>query len=187
MAQRSTDVLRRLLVERLGPVGARLREGEPMARHTTLQIGGPADWFFEAAHAEDVPKALDAAAEAGLPVFVLGGGSNLLVSDEGVRGLVLHVACDAVRFDQDAAIATVESGRDFLEFIELCKERERSALEFAAGVSRSLLCTSTCVWARFSRDSRYSNSNHAVSTVTTSPPPLGASTPSTTYSPIEWP
>jgi UDP-N-acetylmuramate dehydrogenase len=133
VAQRSTDVAR-LLVERLGPPGARLREHEPMARHTTLQIGGPADWFFEAAHAEDVPLALNTAAEAGLPVFVLGGGSNLLVSDEGVRGLVLHVACDAVRFDTDATIATVESGRDFLEFIGLCRDRERSALEFAAGV-----------------------------------------------------
>jgi UDP-N-acetylmuramate dehydrogenase len=134
VAPLSTDGARKLLVDRLGPVGPRLREAEPMSRHTTLQIGGPADWVFEATHAEDVPRALAACAEAALPVFVLGGGSNLLVSDAGFRGLVLHVACDAVRFDADSTLAAVESGRDFLEFIEMCRDRERAALEFAAGV-----------------------------------------------------
>lgn len=125
---------RRILTERLGPIGSLLRENEPMKGHTTLQIGGPADWFYEAKHAEDVPKALTAAAEAGLPVFVLGGGSNLLVSDEGFRGLVVHVACDAVSFGNGGSVATVEAGKDFLEFIQMCREREMSALEFAAGV-----------------------------------------------------
>jgi UDP-N-acetylmuramate dehydrogenase len=123
---------RRLLEERIG--GPRLKFDEPMKRHTTLQIGGPADFFYEAKHGEEVTRALAAAAEAELPVFVLGGGSNLLVSDEGYRGLVLHVACDAVAFNDDDTVATVESGRDFLEFIYLCRDRERAALEFAAGV-----------------------------------------------------
>ncbi len=121
----------KLLTERLG---ARLQSAEPMKRHTSLQIGGPADWYFDARTAEDVELALTAAAEAALPVFVLGGGSNLLVSDEGFRGLVLHVACDEVTFEDGDAVARVESGRDFLEFIGLCRDRSLSALEFAAGV-----------------------------------------------------
>ncbi len=123
--------VQKLLSERLGK---RLRTAEPMRRHTTLQSGGPADWYFDARTAEDVEVALTAAAEAALPVFVLGGGSNLLVSDEGFRGLVLHVACDQVEFEDGDAVARVESGRDFLEFIELCRDRSLSALEFAAGV-----------------------------------------------------
>ena len=123
---------RRLLEERLGTT--QLLFDEPMSRHTTLQIGGPADYFYEAKHGEDVPRALAAAAEAELPVFVLGGGSNLLVSDEGFRGMVLHVACDAVAFDLQEDVATVEAGKDFLEFIYLCRDRERAALEFASGV-----------------------------------------------------
>ncbi len=134
LPQAARDTARKLLVDRLGPIGPSLRENEPMNAHTTLQIGGPADWFFEARQAEDVPRALGAAAEAGLPIFVLGGGSNLLVSDDGFRGLVLHVACDQVRFDADDSVATVEAGKDFLEFIHLCRDRERAALEFAAGV-----------------------------------------------------
>ena len=109
LAQATRESVRKLLVDRLGPVGPALRENEPMRAHTTLQIGGPADWFYEASHAEDVPRALAAAGEAELPVFVLGGGSNLLVSDQGFRGLVLHVACDQVRFDTDAAVATAAS------------------------------------------------------------------------------
>ncbi|MEP7028474.1 MAG: UDP-N-acetylmuramate dehydrogenase [Candidatus Eisenbacteria bacterium] len=134
MSQATRESVRKLFTERLGPVGPVLRENEPMRAHTTLQIGGPADWFYQARHAEDVPRALAAAAEAELPVFVLGGGSNLLVRDAGFRGLVLHVACNQVRFDAGAAIATVEAGKDFLEFIYLCRDLERAALEFAAGV-----------------------------------------------------
>lgn len=134
MPQATRDTVRRLLVERLGPLGDRLVADEPMKRHTTLQIGGPADWYVDARSDEDVERALTAAAEVELPVFVLGGGSNLLVSDSGFRGLVVHVANDRVAFEGDGTVARVESGRDFLEFIELCRDRALSALEFAAGV-----------------------------------------------------
>lgn len=134
MPAAARDTVKKLLTERLGPVGERLRVDEPMKKHTTLQVGGPADWYFDARVDEDVETALTAAAEAGLPVFVLGGGSNLLVSDQGFRGFVLHVACDRVEFEDQGAVARVESGRDFLEFIGLCRDRALSALEFAAGV-----------------------------------------------------
>jgi len=134
LAGAAHDSVRKLLVERLGPLGDRLRADEPMQRHTSFQIGGPADWYFDAHTAEDVETALTTAAELGLPVFVLGGGSNLLVSDEGFRGLVLHVACAQVTFEDGNSVARVESGRDFLEFIGLCRDRPVSALEFAAGV-----------------------------------------------------
>ena len=89
------DSVTKLLKERLGPG---VREAEPMRAHTTLQIGGPADWYLDAKTPDQVVAALGAAAEAGVSPFVLGGGSNLLVSDEGFRGLVVHVACDGVRF-----------------------------------------------------------------------------------------
>lgn len=124
-------LIEKLLRERLGE---RLRVAEPMKLHTTLQVGGPADWYFDARTPEDVEVALTAAAEAGMPVFVLGGGSNLLVSDEGFRGLVLHVACEGVTFEDGDTVARIEAGRDFLEFIELCRDRSLAALEFAAGV-----------------------------------------------------
>jgi UDP-N-acetylenolpyruvoylglucosamine reductase len=62
-----------------------------LAPFTTFKVGGPADWFVRAQRAGDVKAALAAARADGLPVTVLGGGSNVLVADAGVRGLVIRV------------------------------------------------------------------------------------------------
>src|SRR5262245_30410703 len=66
-----------------------LRFDEPMARRTTLRIGGPADAWLEPADAADVERALTVCAARHIPVTAVGGGSNLLVRDGGIRGLVL--------------------------------------------------------------------------------------------------
>lgn len=63
---------------------------EPMAKHTSFQIGGPADWFVRPAGKEQLKTAVEIIKESGLPYFVLGNGSNLLVSDKGIRGIVLR-------------------------------------------------------------------------------------------------
>ena len=57
----------------------------PLAIYTTFKVGGPADWLFHARSAEEVRTAIAAARSDGLPVTILGGGSNVLVSDAGVR------------------------------------------------------------------------------------------------------
>ena len=81
----------RVLVEQLRQrFGARVRADAPLAALTTLRIGGPADVLVTATGAGEVQTALTIAAAAGVPVTLLGGGSNVLVSDEGVRGLVIH-------------------------------------------------------------------------------------------------
>ncbi|MEO6462244.1 MAG: hypothetical protein ABIP29_04150, partial [Candidatus Eisenbacteria bacterium] len=67
MPQAARDPVGKLLVERLGPLGDRLVADEPMKRHTTLQVGGPADWYVDARSDEDVERALTAAAEVELP------------------------------------------------------------------------------------------------------------------------
>lgn len=69
-----------------------LRRHEPLARHVTLGLGGSAAWYAEPADRHDTSELLNAARALGLPVFVLGRGSNLLVPDEGYAGLVLHPA-----------------------------------------------------------------------------------------------
>ena len=65
---------------------------EPMSRHTTFHIGGPADLFVQPRDADDLAAVMRFAREKGLPVKVIGNGSNLLVSDTGVRGLVVRLA-----------------------------------------------------------------------------------------------
>lgn len=73
-----------------------IRENVPLAPFTTLKIGGPARFFVEATAEEDVLEAFDYGDTKGLEVFVLGGGSNILVADEGFDGLVLQIALKAV-------------------------------------------------------------------------------------------
>jgi UDP-N-acetylmuramate dehydrogenase len=84
---------------------ARVNRKVPLAPLTTFKIGGPADWLVDVHGEEEIRAALEASADAAVPVLVLGGGSNLLVADAGVRGLVLRarggqvvqVAADRIR------------------------------------------------------------------------------------------
>lgn len=69
--------------------GVELLRDEPLAKHTTFRIGGPADWFAAAATIEQLETLAEVALEHGVPLTVLGGGSNLLISDAGIRGLVV--------------------------------------------------------------------------------------------------
>lgn len=77
----------------------RIREHEPMSRHTNFRIGGPARFYVEARTAEEIAKATAAVRDAGIPWFVLGGGSNTLVADAGFEGLVIQLANRDVRVD----------------------------------------------------------------------------------------
>ncbi len=117
-------------------LGESLRTREPLRHHTTLRVGGPADYFFEAQTPDQLVAALAAAHEAALPCFLLGGGSNLLVSDEGFRGLVVKNVAEAVTFDGSAV--HVECGADFLDLILRCRDQSLAGLEFAAGVPGSV-------------------------------------------------
>ena len=89
----SEDSTRRLIQEvfadRLGP--GRVRAGVGLDTLTTFRTGGAADWLLETRSASEVGRALALAAELNLPVTLLGGGSNVLVGERGVRGLVIRV------------------------------------------------------------------------------------------------
>jgi UDP-N-acetylmuramate dehydrogenase len=123
------DRLRRAL-------GERLLVQEPLRHHTTFRIGGPADFFFPARTPDELVTALRTATELALPVFLLGGGSNLLVSDDGFRGMVVRNAIEGVEFDGTAVHAGC--GMDFLEMILACRDRSIGGLEFAAGIPGSV-------------------------------------------------
>ncbi len=70
----------------------RMKENEPMSRHTNFRIGGPAKWFVEIRTVEELAQTLKVAQEHQLATFVFGGGSNILVSDEGFDGIVMKMA-----------------------------------------------------------------------------------------------
>ena len=117
-------------------IGGGLRAQEPLRHHTTFRVGGPADWFVAARTEDQLVAALRVAHELDLPSFLLGGGSNLLVSDEGFRGLVVKNAIEDVEFD--GTVAQVGCGADYLGFIERCRDESLAGLAYAAGIPGSV-------------------------------------------------
>lgn len=71
-----------------------LLENEPMSKHTSFKVGGPARYFAKAESLDDLKRALDLAHEKGLSLFILGNGTNLLVSDKGFNGVIVTLAGD---------------------------------------------------------------------------------------------
>ena len=71
-----------------------LLENEPMNKHTSFKVGGAARYFVKAENLDDLKKALDLAREKGIPFFILGNGTNLLVSDKGFDGVIITLARD---------------------------------------------------------------------------------------------
>jgi UDP-N-acetylmuramate dehydrogenase len=82
-----------------------------LAPFTTFEIGGPARWFAEATTEADIEAAVDFARDRNLRLFILGGGSNLLVSDAGFDGLVLHIALRGV--DRSGQTLTAAAGESW--------------------------------------------------------------------------
>ena len=113
-------------------------ENEPMSRHTTFRVGGPADVMFLPESEEQVVQALSLAREAQVPVIIIGNGSNLVVRDGGIRGLVIALG------EGMAAIVRVEhtvsalAGASLARVSAYAQASGLSGLEFASGIPGTL-------------------------------------------------
>ena len=125
------------LLKAVVPAGIFL-EREPMSRHTTFEIGGPADWLVMPANAGETEAVLKKAAEYSLPVTVIGKGSNLLVRDKGIRGLVLKVGepMSALQCKEKSLIAG--AGALLSEVAKFAAASGLTGLEFAVGIPGSI-------------------------------------------------
>jgi UDP-N-acetylmuramate dehydrogenase len=110
----------------------RIRRNAPLAPFTTFKAGGPADWLVLAQRANEVIAALAAARAIGLPVTVMGGGSNVLISDAGVRGLVIRVHGGDVRAAGDGRIRA-DGGLTINGLVRWTINRGVAGLEIWAG------------------------------------------------------
>ncbi|MFF3443289.1 UDP-N-acetylmuramate dehydrogenase [Streptosporangium sp. NPDC002721] len=106
--------------------------GVRLAPYTTLGLGGPAAAFVEAGSSEEIVELVAAADRAGEPVLVLGGGSNLVVSDEGFDGLVVRVASRGVEIAGD--LVTAQAGEDWDALVERAVDEGRSGVECLSGI-----------------------------------------------------
>jgi len=119
-----------------------VEENKLLAPFTTLGIGGPARWFVEAASEDEIVEATGWARERGLALFVLGGGSNLLVSDAGFDGLVVRVQVRGVSVEETSAgsqgslqrVYSVAAGEDWDSFVQRAVEDSSAGVECLAGI-----------------------------------------------------
>ncbi len=124
------DALTHALTEILGPEA--VRRDEPLAPYTTLRVGGPADLLAAASGAEALRRAVRLAWERDAPCRVLGGGSNVLVGEAGVRGLVVLNRSGEVRFA--GAHVQAESGASLAALARRCIAQGLAGLEWAVGI-----------------------------------------------------
>lgn len=123
---------------RLDAAGASMvRVMEPMAFHTTLRVGGPSDLYVETDRVH-LPNVLGVLADAGIPIFPLGRGSNLLVSDRGLRAAVVRLLGEPTCFFDGDPLAAVGAGTSLPHLARQAAERGLAGLEPLAGVPGSV-------------------------------------------------
>src|SRR5262245_30815512 len=128
------------LIEELRGAGFRgeIAAERPLAPLTTWRIGGPAEWLATPADVDDVIRAVAVATRRAVPWRVLGNGSNLLVGDAGVRGLVLRLrrVLDAIAVN--GATVAAGAGASFPALANAAAARGLAGIEFGAGIPGSL-------------------------------------------------
>ena len=106
---------------------------QPLARYTVAQLGGPADALLAANSTTDLTEAVTLACQAGIPWIILGGGTNVLISDAGYRGLVIINQTKGVRFENGGRVVA-ESGASLSTLARRCMNQGLAGLEWAVNV-----------------------------------------------------
>ena len=116
--------------------------GPALAEHTTLRLGGPAQDFQVATTESQLVDVVATADREGTPVLVLGGGSNLVVSDDGFPGTVVHVRTRGIESEPDGLVrVTVAAGEDWDDFVDHAVSRGWSGIEALSGIPGSVGAT----------------------------------------------
>src|SRR6202162_857283 len=113
-----------------------VREKEPLDSRTSFGIGGPADFFIEPGQAQGSEKVLVGARERGIPYFLLGAGTNLLIADAGIDGLVVRVVTREHQID--GTRIPVAAGLKMMRLARIAADANLRGFEFAIGVPGSV-------------------------------------------------
>jgi len=119
-------------------LGDRALAGEPMSRHTTFGIGGPADLFVVAHTVDELRRLVLLAHQHDVPFLILGEGANLLVADQGIRGLVIRNACKDIQDsseDDGVRLVRADSGAELRAVAQFAIVRGLAGLSLRTGRS----------------------------------------------------
>jgi UDP-N-acetylmuramate dehydrogenase len=121
-----SDNLKKLL-------GEKLEFKKALASFTSFNTGGPAKYFISANSEEEIKKAVNSAVQLEIPFFIIGGGSNLLVSDKGFDGLIIKIDIIGIELENESDIIC-GAGENLMNLIEFCVENSLTGFEFASGI-----------------------------------------------------
>ncbi|MEK7818455.1 MAG: UDP-N-acetylmuramate dehydrogenase [Bacteroidota bacterium] len=107
---------------------------EPMAKYTSFRIGGPADFYCEPIDKKDLISLVQYFSKEKFPFIIIGRGSNLLISDEGIRGAVINLEKQLNSLTIKDEIVTAESGARLAIFVDFCIQRSLVGVEMLAGI-----------------------------------------------------
>ncbi|MDR6124274.1 UDP-N-acetylmuramate dehydrogenase [Bacillus sp. SLBN-46] len=128
------EIIKELQTLNIGKV----KENELLANHTTMKIGGPADLFIEPSSVENLKKVMSVINKHGLNWRAIGRGSNLLVSDKGIEGVVIKLSSGLDHLEIDGTTITVGGGHSLVSLATLISKKGLAGLEFASGIPGSV-------------------------------------------------
>ncbi len=112
----------------------RLAINEQLARFTTFRIGGVADYFVEPSDIDDLINIVKYANSHGIPYYVMGNGSNILISDEGIRGIVINLETSFNYLRHENEMITAGAGVKIAKFVDYCIQNSYAGVEMLAGI-----------------------------------------------------
>ncbi|MGN0251282.1 MAG: UDP-N-acetylmuramate dehydrogenase [Oliverpabstia sp.] len=116
----------------------RILMDEPMNKHTTFRLGGPADYFLSPSDPDQIREIIHICREEGIPWFVLGNGSNLLVSDQGYRGVVIQIYKNMNQITVEGTRIYAQAGALLSAVSKKAMEAGLTGMEFASGIPGTL-------------------------------------------------
>lgn len=132
MSQKFYEELKNIIDE------TRIKADEPMKMHTTFRIGGPAKYFVIPETKEEIKAIIECCKNADMPYYILGNGSNLLVSDKGYEGVVIQIFKNMNQITLEGDMITAQAGAILSSVANKALEAELTGFEFAAGIPGTL-------------------------------------------------
>ena len=116
-----------------------VKYNEPMNKHTTVKTGGKAEYCIKADSIEKIKEILKLAQEEQIPLYIIGNGSNLVVKDEGIKGIVLKIDIKNIDIENDKknVIVTVGAGVKMMGLAQILKKNGISGFEELSGIPRN--------------------------------------------------
>ncbi|WP_077211438.1 UDP-N-acetylmuramate dehydrogenase [Bacillus dakarensis] len=115
-----------------------IKENEPLSKHTTIKIGGPADYLIEPSSIENIQKTMELIRKFGVKWRAIGRGSNLLVSDQGIEGIVIKLGAGLDQLEINGTEVEAGGGYSLVRLATTLSRKGLSGLEFASGIPGSV-------------------------------------------------